>query len=164
MWPFNQIEIPWLFLLGLALLIVILLRRFYRYRGRKKGGNQAAEVQKQGERAEPRSDLPLVDAPPEMTRWHVEMYEVSRDIKAELDSKMLAAQVLIRLADESTVRLQAAVARLEQAGHPPSEAMQTIEQLAAELSRLADAASTSLPAIELPAMPGEDGQAGQNSP
>lgn len=54
----------------------------------------------------------LADAPAEVLRWQVEMHETARDLKAELDTKMRALQVLIRDADEK-------IARLESLSQPP---------------------------------------------
>lgn len=60
--------------------------------------------------------LGLVDAPREYVQWEVSMYETARDLKAELDTKMMALQALVRMAQEETARLQAAIRRAEQLG------------------------------------------------
>jgi hypothetical protein len=54
-------------------------------------------------------DRALLDAPPEVLRWQVEMHETARDLKAEIDTKLLALQRLIQLAREERERLEAAI-------------------------------------------------------
>lgn len=162
MWLLAKIESPWLLLVGLALLTFILLRRSYRYYRRKKKEdkkNVVAEIQRRGEKSEPRRDLPLIDAPVELTRWHVEMHEVARDINAELNSKMISMQALIRLADEATQRMKLVAARLEESNAQQStEAIQSIQRLAEELSRRTQAVSSSLPQVDLPPIPSWGGK------
>jgi hypothetical protein len=43
--------------------------------------------------------------PMEMMRWEVEMHDTARELKAELDTKMVALQTLIRSAREEQERL-----------------------------------------------------------
>ncbi|MBL8830318.1 MAG: hypothetical protein JNM18_25295 [Planctomycetaceae bacterium] len=52
----------------------------------------------------------------ELERWEVRMYDLARDLSAQLDSKMSALQHLVNLADERIAELQ----RLE--AHAPSSA------------------------------------------
>jgi hypothetical protein len=52
--------------------------------------------------------------PVEMLRWQVEMHETARDLKAEIDSKMVALQILIRDARQEQERLATLLARAEQ--------------------------------------------------
>jgi hypothetical protein len=47
------------------------------------------------------------DAPQEVRRWEVEMHELARDLSAQLDSKMMALQHLLRQADERIAQLSA---------------------------------------------------------
>ena len=61
-------------------------------------------------------DTPLLDAPPDLLRWQVEMHETARHLKAELDSKMGALQAITRIASEESARLEAAIARAERLG------------------------------------------------
>lgn len=97
---------------GVLLLIFLLLRRSRRYIEKTK-------TQKPGSRRkldDARQATPLLDAPPEILRWHVEMHETTRHLKAELDSKMSALQAITRIASEESARLEAAIARAEQLG------------------------------------------------
>ena len=52
------------------------------------------------------SALPISDAPPETQRWYVAMFELQRELKAELDSRIAIVQNLVRQADEKIARLE----------------------------------------------------------
>ena len=45
-------------------------------------------------------------APDDFLRWQVEMHETARDVTAEIDTKILALQALITLANEHAERLE----------------------------------------------------------
>ena len=104
-----------MFGLGLALLTMLLLRRSLRYYRRTRK-DQAKALQKKP--ATPtRSAVPtLIDAPAEVVQWQVEMHELARELKGELDSKLIALQTLIHSAREETERLEDAIERAERAG------------------------------------------------
>jgi hypothetical protein len=94
---------------GVSMMLAILLRRYFRYQGRlnrerrreaNKGGGGAA--------ARFRSHRDSLEAPKEVTQWEVRFHETCRDIQAELDSKMVALQVLIRDANAAAERLEKA--------------------------------------------------------
>jgi hypothetical protein len=93
-----------MFFVGLALLILILLRRWHRYYGPRRKTTTISKPRPV--RASRQKTAPLTDAPPDILRWHVEMHEIAREMKAELDSKMGALQVLIRMAREEADRLE----------------------------------------------------------
>ncbi len=97
---------------GVLMLIFLLMRRSRRYLGKTK--KQKASPRRKLDDA--RQATPLLDAPPEILRWQVEMHETARDLKAELDSKMSALQAITRIASEESARLEAAIARAEQLG------------------------------------------------
>lgn len=97
---------------GVLMLIFLLMRRSRRYLGKtKKEG-----VTSRGQLKDARYDTPLLDAPPDLLRWQVEMHETARHLKAELDSKMAALQAITRIASAESARLEAAIARAEQLG------------------------------------------------
>jgi hypothetical protein len=106
-------------LLAMGLLIMLLWRRSNRYFGR---GGKAHEPPYRVSNLQDDRDLALADAPPELTRWQVEMYELSREMKGELDTKMALLQILIRKANEASDRLERAVALAEQRGLDTSPA------------------------------------------
>lgn len=55
-----------------------------------------------------RTELPSRNQEPplELVRWEVQMHDTARELKAELDSKMVALQVLIRQAERECQRLE----------------------------------------------------------
>ena len=55
---------------------------------------------------EPNRDRALSDAPPEVLRWHVELHETARDLKAEIDTKLAALSALTKLAKAEADRLE----------------------------------------------------------
>src|SRR5690349_7339541 len=54
-------------------------------------------------------------APEDLLRWQVELHDTLRDAKAEIDTKLLALQSLMVIADEHAQRLEALLARAEKA-------------------------------------------------
>ena len=56
-------------------------------------------------------DRASLDAPPEVARWQLEMHETARELKAEIDSKLLALQALVNVAREEREKLEAAIAQ-----------------------------------------------------
>ena len=90
-------------LVAMALLIAILLMRSYRYFSRTKQRDTYLVRTKRPEAERPGHNL---DAPAEVLRWEVHMQETARDLSAQLDSKMIALQHLIREADRAAERLE----------------------------------------------------------
>lgn len=127
MWLWASIWTNGMFLAGMALLLLILLRRSYRYYGtrpsRKATQRSLVETPRQADKK--RS---LSSAPPDVLRWHVEMHETARELKAELDSKMRVLQLLIAQARQESERLERILGQSEtDAAHrsrPFSEATQ----------------------------------------
>lgn len=108
------------------MLIFLLLRRSKRYLSKIK----RPSTNTRRKLDESRKASPLLDAPPEILRWQVEMHETARELKAELDSKMSALQATIRMAREESERLEATVARAEQLGISPcADTLAAIEEL-----------------------------------
>ncbi|MBI2481027.1 MAG: hypothetical protein HYV60_21050 [Planctomycetia bacterium] len=101
-----------MFAAGMMIIIFLLLRRSRRYLGKTK--TQKPVTRRKLDEA--RQGSPLLDAPPEILRWHVEMHETARELKAELDSKMSALQAITRIASEESARLEAAITRAERLG------------------------------------------------
>lgn len=129
-----------LFLGGLGLMIFILLRRSYRYFGRRE---KAGPALPRMSRPDARNDEPLRGAPPELARWQVEMHETARELKGEIDSKLSLLQTLVGQARKESQRLEANLERARQLGHTTGrDTLDTIEALASEL---ADEMATALP-------------------
>lgn len=69
-------------------------------------------------------------APVELLRWQVEMHEMARDTKAEIDSKLVMLQALVALAQEERARLEEAIARARKVSTGgQGDPLLTIEQL-----------------------------------
>jgi hypothetical protein len=92
-------------LAGVSLLLVILLRKYFRYQGKLKlqARREARQAAKPGTGQRSKQE-----APPEVKRWEVEFHETSRDLQAELDTKMRALQILIHEADAAAERVEQA--------------------------------------------------------
>ena len=113
---------------GVLMLIFLLMRRSRRYLGKSK----KEELNSRKKLDDARRDAPLIDAPPEILRWQVEMHDAARHLKAELDSKMVALQAIIRIASEESARLETAIARAEQLGISEcADTLAAIEELSA---------------------------------
>jgi hypothetical protein len=132
-----------MFAAGMLIIIFLLLRRSWRYSAKIKKEEKPAPRRKLDDA---RQATPLLDAPPELLRWQVEMHETARHLKAELDSKMSALQAIIRIASEETARLETAISRAEQLGISPcADTLAAIEELSA-----GDDSGGGLPCGELP--------------
>ena len=94
-----------LFAAGAVLAILILLKRSYRYFGRRSRGGHITHVARPDTMPNP---IDEAKGSREFDRWEVRMQELMREHSARLDSKMLALQALIREADEAVARLEAA--------------------------------------------------------
>ena len=90
-----------MFLLGLMLLILILFRRSGRYQ--RKARREATRPSTA--RSAPDPKPPLLDSPPEVLRWQVEMHETARDLKAELDIEAVQNTYEAFYEDETFVRI-----------------------------------------------------------
>jgi len=93
----------YLFLLGIVLITMVLLRRIYRRRstrprhaGRASNRNIAAAS----------NDRPTQPLPKEAQQWEVAMHETARELAARLDSKMVGLQQLLHAAEEERRRLE----------------------------------------------------------
>jgi hypothetical protein len=102
-----------LFLAGAGLASFILLRRTYRYLGARSKEEPALARAPRSDAAKERLHG---GAPPEMSRWQVELHDLARDLKAEIDSKLSLLQILTAQAQEERQRLEAALARAERLG------------------------------------------------
>lgn len=136
-------------LLVLAMLVIayVLIRRIYRRTGRSSN----RPIVEQPRPQEQRRGQALMDAPPEVLRWQVEMHDTARELIAELNNKMAALDFLARQAAEQASRLEQALEQARELGVGPSAAEAgEITRLAAALRESAtrpttDPADTGLP-------------------
>lgn len=56
---------------------------------------------------------PLQAPPPDLDRWSVEMHETARDLSAQIDTKMVALQSLIRAAEAKEAELKRLIEEAE---------------------------------------------------
>ncbi len=103
----SQFQSQMMLLAGMLLLGWMLARRQLRSRGKAITQHQTdRELRRQRAEADQPRGVPLAAAPPEVQRWQVEMFELQRDLKAELDMKIVVVQSLIRQADERIATLR----------------------------------------------------------
>ncbi len=90
---------------GFVMLGWVLARRQIRMKKRVNIESRAAN--KELERIRTRKDpvLPLSDAPPETQRWQVGLFDLQRELKAELDTRIVVVQSLLRQVDAKILRL-----------------------------------------------------------
>lgn len=68
-------------------------------------------------------------APAEVLRWQVELHDMARELKAELDSKMLAVTALSRSYDQATKRLSDLIRLAEQVEVSPTSLLARAQDL-----------------------------------
>lgn len=99
-----------LFLAGLGLTCAVLLFRTHR----QLSGRPKREIPSPTTFSQPRQQATpahRLDAPRETRQWEVEIHDLARDLKAELDSKIVVVEQLIREAKTQADRLEAAISR-----------------------------------------------------
>ena len=112
--PSHQLSLPladmqaaqlWM-VAGFLILGWVLARRQMGLRKRVNREARAAhrELKKIRTRKEP--VLPLSDAPPETQRWQVAMFDLQRELTAELDTRISIVQTLIHQVDHRIARLE----------------------------------------------------------
>ncbi|HZN32597.1 MAG TPA: hypothetical protein VFB80_02220, partial [Pirellulaceae bacterium] len=98
-----------LVLAGVGLAVYLLLRS-----SAKRRQEQADEDQ----RPLAKASTAAADAPADVLRWQIELYETARDLKAEIDTKFAALQALALLARQESQRLETALARVAEVTTP----------------------------------------------
>lgn len=105
-------ETPQLWMLaGFLMLGWVLARRtiYRRKRLVKENRESKAAMKKLMVKTDPA--VPLCDAPVETQRWQIAMFDLQRELKADLDTRIAVVQSLVRMADERIAELS----RLESA-------------------------------------------------
>lgn len=105
---------PLAFALGCGLLTALLLRRSYRYFGKKRRGGSGPHLE-----AQPRPthawDGAKQDASARFDRQQVELQELARDLTGQIDSKLLLLQELNAKSERQIQRLEELLAETEHA-------------------------------------------------
>ena len=68
-------------------------------------------------------------APSEVLRWQVELHDLARELKAELDSKLLAVRAMTNSYDQATRRLAEMIRLAEQVQLPASSPLAEVRRL-----------------------------------
>ena len=91
-------------------MIFIVFRRLLRMkrRGRKQPSphKQVKQFQEEVRQMGPRVATPLVDAPPEIARWHAELLDTARQLEADIHTRIATLQAVTRAADAQANRLE----------------------------------------------------------
>lgn len=90
---------------GFVMLGWVLARR--QIRMKKRLFIESRSANKELDKIRTRKDpvLPLSDAPPETQKWQVALFDLQRELKAELDTRIVIVQTLVRQADAKIQRL-----------------------------------------------------------
>ncbi|MCG8584276.1 MAG: hypothetical protein MI757_06150 [Pirellulales bacterium] len=105
-------QLPYLlFAAGAILAIMILLKRSYRYFGRRSRGGHMTQVARPDSMPNP---IDEARGSREFDRWEVRMEQRMREHTAILDSKMIALQELLNEADRTIAKLNDARERANQ--------------------------------------------------
>jgi len=122
-----------LMLAGFVMLGWVLARRQIKMRKRVNREGREADHAIQQIRDRKESPVPLSDAPAETQRWQVAIFELQRELKADLDTRIVVVQTLLRQMDQRIERLTALGSSPE---HPSAtsqaiagEHQQVVEQL-----------------------------------
>jgi hypothetical protein len=92
------------YLLALVIMASLLMRRSYRYFGRK---GKKIEGLVRIDRPKPaRRWSSNIDSPEQVAKFEVQLQETMRELSAQLDNKMVCLQVLLRQANEKIHRLE----------------------------------------------------------
>jgi hypothetical protein len=96
-----------LMLAGFVMLGWVLARRQLKMRKRVNQDSRVANRALKQMRAHKNPAVPLSDAPPETQRWQVAMFDLQRELKAELDTRIVVVQTLLNQVDQRIARLSA---------------------------------------------------------
>lgn len=101
----NNLGGMWM-LAGFLLLGWVLARMTVQRRKRSiRQRGEDREMQRRLDTSRPTA-LPLSDAPVELQRWQVAMFDLQRELKGELDSRIAITQALVRQLDQRIAVLQ----------------------------------------------------------
>ena len=117
-------NLAYVFLIAAILVATLtMLLRVYRYQSRRPRGGLGLPPRYHGQ---PSAREQQTSAPDSVIRWEVQMQELARDLKAEIDSKMIALGHLIHDADRAAERLEKALKKTP-AIDTPSEDPRPVE-------------------------------------
>lgn len=92
---------------GFVMLGWVLARRTIKMRKRVNQDAKVANKALQQIREQKEPAVPLCDAPVETQRWQAAMFDLQRELKAELDTRIVIVQTLLRQVDQRIEHLSA---------------------------------------------------------
>lgn len=100
-------QAQWLMVAGFIMLGWVLARRQIKLRGQiNRDAREANQAIKRIREHQDRP-VPLCDAPAETQRWQVALFDLQRELKADLDTRIAVVQTLLRQVDQRIERLTA---------------------------------------------------------
>jgi len=91
---------------GFILMGWVLARRTIKRRSQVNRDARAANKSIKAIGAHKEPAVPLSDAPRETQRWQVAMFDLQRELKAELDTRIVVVQTLLKQVDQRIARLE----------------------------------------------------------
>jgi len=91
----------------------VLARRQVKMRKRVNGDARIANRELKKLRTRKAPAVPLCDAPPETQRWQAALFDLQRELKAELDTRIVVVQTLLRQVDQRIAKLESLGGSLE---------------------------------------------------
>lgn len=104
LWQQLQSPAGLLLLLGMGLAGYLLLRNHWLRQQRGERERPMSDIRTKFK--ELQRDSAVSDAPVDVLRWEVEMQKTARDLKAEIDCKILALQAVTKAAQIERLRLE----------------------------------------------------------
>ncbi|MEM6691515.1 MAG: hypothetical protein AAF664_18955 [Planctomycetota bacterium] len=96
----------WMMFAGFLLLGWVLARRQVKFRKRVNREARIANRELEKIRNHKEPAVPLSDAPVETQRWQAAMFDLQRELKAELDTRIVVVQTLVKQLDERIERME----------------------------------------------------------
>ena len=109
----------WMFVAGCALLTYVLLRRSYRYFGSARNRKQGPYLERLPRPKSAWDGMPR-DAAAQIERQKVELYDMSRELNAELSSRIVILEQLIADSGQQIERMESLLAELHSAEEEPA--------------------------------------------
>ena len=103
---------PLMAVAGLAIMCWVVMRgraRGARHNFSNPGSQQGKTSPQAASRHESFSGTSSLGAPSEVLKWQVELYDLGRELKAELDAKLIAVRAMTQAYDEAAARLRGAI-------------------------------------------------------
>ena len=139
--PLAEMERAQLMMVGgFIMLGWVLARRQLAMRKRVNRDTRQANRALRAMREDTQPAVPLSDAPAEAQRWSVAMYDLQRELKAELDTRIAIVQSLVRHADQRIEQLRRLETENSETGDasPPGNRYATSPLTTTQTLRLAE--------------------------